>query len=231
MPKSLIFGLVRRALQRDGRVIVTHTQAETHYPLNQEIQKIRSGHDDLDAYAILEAAHDEIFSGDGTPYSHIALLPGGVDAARRRLLCAGASAKHERLLSLLDYRDYDHLELLVPAGESQRTWLAKQAAAVARREADTAEVHAVDGDHPGDILKLAGSRYRLWYGLGGFDVELGLTGSKMQAVTFAALSATLKIAQCWYIQPATFDPKRFSSGVAATRHFEITLPPVPANDP
>ncbi len=116
MPKSLIFGLVRRALQRDGKVVVTHTQAEMHYPLNQEIEGIRGKNNDLDAYAILEAAHDEIFSGDGTPYSHIALLPGGVDAARRRLLCAGASAKHERLLSLLDYRDYDHLEILVPGG-------------------------------------------------------------------------------------------------------------------
>jgi hypothetical protein len=230
MPKSLIFGLVRRALHRDSKVFITHTQAETHYPLNREIEDLRSQEDEYDAYAILEAAHDRIFSGDGTPYSHIALLPGNADAARRRLLCAGASAKHERLLSLLDYREYDHLELLVPRGASARTWLAKQAAAVARRETNTAEVDAVDGDDLKAIIELTASRYRIWYGLGGFDVEMGLTGSKIQAVAFGALSTTLKVAQCWYIQPDTFDPNRFSSGVGVTRHFEIALPPLPGTE-
>jgi hypothetical protein len=89
---------------------------------------------------------------------------------------------------------------------------------------------AVDGDDLDAILKLSASRYRMWYSLGGFDVELGLTGSKIQAVAFGALSTTLKISQCWYIEPAGFDPVRFSSGVGDSRHFELTLPPLPGEE-
>lgn len=235
MPKSLIFGLVRRALHRDGKVYVTHTKAESHYPLNSEIAELRESVGERDAYAMLEAAHEQVFSGDRKDskgvYMHRALLSGDSDASRRRLLCAGASAKHERLLSLLDVRTYDHLEILVPDGESHRTWLAEQTAAVARQEADAAQVDAVDGDDLEAILRLTASRYRVWYSVGGFNVEMGLTGSKTQAIAFGALSATLKIAQCWYIEPAGFDPDRFSKGVGETRHFEITLPPLPAEDP
>lgn len=239
MPKSLIFGLVRRALHRDGKIFVTHTKAEKHYPLNEEIAALREqfGDEPPDAFKLLEAANKQVFSGDRTDgdrtgaYEHRALLPGSSDAARGRLLCAGASAKHERLLSLLDVRKYDHLEILVPDGESERTWLAHQTAAVAKQEADSAQVDPVDGDDLDAILRLAASRYRAWYGPGGFDVEIGLTGSKTQAVAFGALSTTLKVAQCWYIEPAGFDPERFSSGVGDTRHFELTLPPLPEEDP
>jgi hypothetical protein len=235
MPKSLIFGLVRRALQRDGRLIVTHTKAEKHYPLNEEIAALRAqfGDKPKDAFGLLEAADDQVFSGDRTgAYTHRALLPGNSDAARRRLLCAGASAKHQRLLSLLDVRSYDHLEILVPDGESHRTWLAQQTAAVARQETNnTAQVDAVDGDDLNTIMRLTADRYRVWYGAGGFDVEMGLTGSKTQAIAFGALSTTLKIAQCWYIEPSGFDPERFSSGVGETRHFELSLPPAPQDDP
>jgi hypothetical protein len=231
MPKSLIFGLVRRALHRDGEVFVAHTQAREHYPLNSEIAELRDKFGDRpkDAFGLLEAADTQVFSGDGSgPYSHRALLAGNSDAARRRLLCAGASAKHQRLLSLLDVRSYDHLEILVPDGPSPRSWLARQTAAVASQETNnTAEIDAVDGDDLSTLLSLIASRYRGWYGAGGFDIEVGLTGSKTQAVAFAALSATLKIAQCWYVEPKGFDPKRFSSGVGETRYFHLTLPPTP----
>jgi hypothetical protein len=231
MPKSLIFGLVRRALMRDEQVFVAHTQAQEHYPLNVEIAQLRDrfGDKPKDAFGLLEAADSEVFSGDRSgPYSHRALLAGNSDAARRRLLCAGASAKHQRLLSLLDVRSYDHLEILVPDGASHRSWLARQTAAVASQETNnTAEIDAIDGDDLAKLLGLIASRYRVWYGAGGFDIEVGLTGSKTQAVAIAALSATLKIAQCWYVEPSGFDPKRFSSGVGETRYFHLTLPPAP----
>lgn len=232
MPKSLMFGLVRRALLQDGEVFVTHTKALEHYPLDDEIAALKQqfGDEPKDAFGLLEAADDQVFSGDGKgPYSHRALLPGNSDAARRRLLCAGASAKHQRLLSLLDVRSYDHLEILVPDGSSYRSWLARQTAAVASQETNnTAEIDSVDGDDLDTLMRIVASRYRVWYGAGGFDVEIGLTGSKTQAIAFAALSATLKIAQCWYVEPTGFDPDRFSSGVGETRYFHLKLPPAPS---
>jgi hypothetical protein len=51
-----------------------------------------------------------------------------------------------------------------------------------------------------------------------------LTGSKLHAVAFAAVSATMMVSQAWYLRPAAFDPARFSEGVGGSRFFELTTP-------
>ena len=64
--------------------------------------------------------------------------------------------------------------------------------------------------------------FALWYVQNGFNFEIGLTGSKMEAVAAAALSAFCKVTQCWYVRPKEFDPQRFTSGAGETRFFEIS---------
>ncbi|MFZ5601857.1 MAG: hypothetical protein ACOY7J_05335, partial [Pseudomonadota bacterium] len=59
---------------------------------------------------------------------------------------------------------------------------------------------------------------------GGANLEIGLTGSKIQAVASAILSARRKVSQAWYLRPAFFDEKRFSKGVGAVRIFDIYVP-------
>ncbi len=54
-----------------------------------------------------------------------------------------------------------------------------------------------------------------------YDLEFGLTGSKMQAVACAAVSVVCKIAHCWYVSPQEFDPKRFTKGIGESRYFKI----------
>lgn len=34
----------------------------------------------------------------------------------------------------------------------------------------------------------------------------------------------MMMSQAWYIRPASFDPKRFSSGVGDTKYFRIQMP-------
>jgi hypothetical protein len=64
-------------------------------------------------------------------------------------------------------------------------------------------------------------QYMDWYVDYGYNVEFGLTGSKMQAVACAALSVVCKIAHCWYVQPIEFDPERFTKGIGESHYFQI----------
>lgn len=229
LPKSVIFSAVRTALVRDGRVFIAHTRAEEHYPLNRDIEKHMDETSDSSSYAVIAAMKD-LFSGDYTPYEYEKLLSSDGDETRRRILCAGVSAKHERLLSLLDEREYDRLEMIVPNTGSWRSKLARHAAEVARDEVEASVTEQVHSDDLEGTLEFLGRRYRVWYGELGFDVEFGLTGSKMQAVAAAALSTQLKIAQCWYVKPSGFDPERFSIGSGETQYFEISSTKPEAED-
>ena len=62
-----------------------------------------------------------------------------------------------------------------------------------------------------------------WYVRKGFNFEIGLTGSKMEAVAAAAISSICKVTQCWYVRPTKFDAARFTKGAGATRYFRLTL--------
>ena len=62
----------------------------------------------------------------------------------------------------------------------------------------------------------------LYFGSGA-NIEIGLTGSKIHAVAFAALAAAGRIAAAWYVSPKRFDMQRFTTGVAETRCFDLSL--------
>jgi hypothetical protein len=62
----------------------------------------------------------------------------------------------------------------------------------------------------------------LYFGCGA-NVEIGLTGSKIHAVAFAALAAAGRVAAAWYVSPQTFDMQRFTEGVGETRCFDLVL--------
>ena len=224
LTKSLVFTAVRTALRRDDRVLVAHSLAERHWPLNEELEPILQAHkDEVNLFAVLEDI-EEIQTGDRGAYEFDRLLTTEVGDSRRRLLSAGASVKHMRLLSLLEQREYDRLEILVPDTDTPRSQVAHHAAEVARRSAEAAVVQRIAFDDPSAIIDWLGRRYRRWYRHGGFDVEMALSGSKMHAVAAAAVSDAVKIAQCWYVRPTEVDPEAYSEGYTATELFEILAP-------
>jgi hypothetical protein len=63
--------------------------------------------------------------GENGPNSLINLLPHYTNISEPRVLFAFASAKHERLYTLLDERDYDHINVIVKNGRSPREKLAR----------------------------------------------------------------------------------------------------------
>ena len=223
LAKPAIFRLVSQALARDRTLIVAHTQADFYYPLDEDIDPIIAPNGSDDMFTVLEKAR-EIWTGEKGPYQFVRLLSSDVDQARRRLLCAAVSPQHERLLSLVEQRDYDGLCIVEPEGDTSRARLARLAADVATHGRYGYRRDSIDSDDLMGIVGLLGSQFDEFYARNWFDIEFGLTGSKMHAVACAAASVVLKIAQCWYVQPGQFDANRFTKGARQTRFFRISLP-------
>ena len=205
LAKPMIFGSVRELLQRDGRVVVAHTGAEVHYPLNADIARVLDAQEKGDSYALLDALSD-VLTGEQRPYTFEKLLSTDADGGRRCLLCAAASPKHERLMSLIEERDYDRVDIVVPASDTPRSRLARLAAEVASKNFHSASVAEVPSDDLAGMLSFIANHYQRYYTHGNFDFELGLTGSKLHAVACGAASSVLRFSQCWYVRPAGLTP-------------------------
>lgn len=223
LAKPVIFKVVSEALKRDRTLVVAHTSADVYYPLDKDIEPILASGDTNDMFSMLESAQ-EIWTGEKGPYKFIPLLTSDVDQARRRLLCAAVSPQHERLLSLVNGRDYDELSIIEPDGDTPRARLAKLAAKVAMHGRFGLQTNSIDSDDLIGMVELLGTQVDEFYIRGQFDVEFSLTGSKMHAVACAAASVVRKISQCWYVEPTKFDNKRFTEGAKQTRFYRISLP-------
>jgi len=82
--------------------------------------------------------------GESGEYSAIKLLPDLADPLRDRTLISFASAKHERLFSLLDRRDYNFVEVIAPTGNEPWKRVAQLAADVLIRNYQNARISNVD---------------------------------------------------------------------------------------
>jgi hypothetical protein len=223
LAKPMIFYAVRRLLQRDGRVLVAHTAAQTHYPLNDDIARILDAHEKGDDYTLLDALGD-VLTGEARPYTFDKLLNTDSDDGRRRLLSAAASPKHERLMSLIEERDYDRVDVIVPDSDSPRARLARLAAEVATKNFHSSSTVELPSDDLSGMLHFIADHYQRYYVNGSYDFELGLTGSKLHAVACAAACTALRFSQCWYVRPAEFDVDRFTQGVGVSRYFLLESP-------
>jgi len=223
LAKPIIFKAVRSELMSKGRVLLCHASAQWHYPLQEDLEKLFAAEKLKEPVAFLESLAEVLMGEDG-PYTDVRLLDEKSDPSRNRTLLAFASPKHERLFSLLDKREFDQIEVIAPSGDTPRAKVASYAAEFICQNYANASVTRLDTD---DLLGLVGyldQQYLEIYGTGGANLELGLTGSKMQAVAAAILSSTRKVSQAWYLSPKRFDAKRFSKGVGPIRVFDVRAP-------
>lgn len=223
LAKPLIFKAVRSELVAKGRVLVCHASAERHYPLQEDLEKLFAAEKSNEPVAFLESLAELLMGEDG-PYSDIKLLDDVSDPSRNRALLAFASPKHERLFSLLDRREFDQIEVVAPAGDAPHAKVATYAAEFICQNYPNASVTKFGNDDLLGLVDYLDGKYLDIYGTAGANFELGLTGTKMQALASAILSSVRKVSQAWYLSPKRFDEKRFSSGVGSIRVYDIRIP-------
>lgn len=220
LAKPAIFQLVRDALIGSGSVDVVYTAAEHYFPLEADLDEVVKAFTSDNHHQLLLSLKD-ILTGEGGPYRSTPQLPDDSDGTRLRGLLAFASPKHERLIQLVEERDYDLIEVMVSEKQNSRSKIAQIAAEVAVRGQDSGNIRTCNTEHPAAILKALAERYEAWSVRDGLNFEIGLTGNKMQTVAAAVLSASYRVNQAWYVSPATFDRQRFTTGVGETRVFRI----------
>lgn len=220
-PQSVIFNTVRKTLLKSKVVYLACTEADTYYPLDEDIDKLLKDHEENDQTLFLESLTN-ILKGEVGPYKKVPLLEKETNPSARRVLIAFSSAKHERLYSLLDEREYDKIHIIVPKGNSPRNRLAKIAAEVAVRKYNHAEISEFGSDSLQDIMEYLSIQYQNYFVNQNFSFEVALTGSKLQTIASAAICAMYKVNQCWYLQPQKWDANKFTQGVGKTQIFKIT---------
>ena len=220
LAKPAIFYAIRASLKRDAVVYVMHTGADVYYPRNEDLLRLVAAQERRDRHEFFEVMAD-ILTGEERPYSLLPLLDSDVDQTRRRVLYAFSAPKHERLLSLLDQREFDRLELVAPTGDTERNRVAREVAGIAATDNPDAHIELMGSDDLTMTVELLLERFVRCYTHLGLNFEIGLTGSKMQTVAAAAVSAVRKVSQCWYVSPNKFDVERFTRGSGQTRFFKV----------
>jgi hypothetical protein len=198
-----------------------YTEAKLYYPLDEEIDKLLKKYESDDQTHFLESLAS-ILKGEQGPYKMIPMLPKEINPSSRRVLIAFSSAKHERLYSLLDEREYDKIHIIVPNENTPRNKLAKIAAEVAVRKFNHAEINEFGSNSLQDLMEYLSLQYQNYFVNQNFSFEIAITGSKLQTVATAAICAVYKVNQCWYLQPFEWDANRFTKGSSETSIYEIS---------
>ncbi|HJP93605.1 MAG TPA: hypothetical protein VJ875_16720 [Pyrinomonadaceae bacterium] len=223
LSKPYIFVALREALKARHKVAVVHTLAKSYYPSNEELQTmgIQPGKEvPSEAFSKL----DKVLFGEIGPYELIQIHHEVASPERWRALLASASPKNDRLLHILDTRDYDAARILVPPPTTARRSFARAAAEFSASVAyENVALVEVDTNDILSAIQKTEEIYQELYFLSGANIEIGLTGSKVHAAAFAALAAAARISAAWYVRPKQYDPARFTTGVGETQCFDIWL--------
>ena len=219
MTKALIFRTVFEVLKRQDQLIAIYTEAETYFPQEAELNEVICAAEDDDQATLLSKLKN-ILTGEAPPYENELLYNMESDGTRMNALFAQGSAKHERLIHLIDSRDYSYVKVLVDDAKSARATVARRAAEVA--VINSGSIEECDIADPAAVMQSLKSAYELLYMSEGLNFEIGLTGDKIEAIAASAFVARTPVNRVFYVKPAQFDPNRFSLGHGNTRCFRIS---------
>jgi len=222
LSKPFIFTAVRSQLMKYRKVKIVYTSASIYYPLKNEIQSILEAEKEKNIAALLDRL-SAVIRGESGPYEIVRLLEGDVDELRKRSLVAFSSPKHERIMSLLDQREYDCIEIISPSENSPRDIIARHTAELIKQSYTNVTTENISAKNLIEMVRQCDDCYTRHYLHAGANVELGLTGNKLQAVAAAILSSERRISQAWYVRPSAFDYTKFTSGVGELTSYTIKI--------
>ncbi|MCM2453557.1 ORC-CDC6 family AAA ATPase [Agrobacterium vitis] len=222
LAKPALFNAVRQSVRKGLNTTLAYTAAGIYSPRESDLTAVLKAHASYNRHDTL-AALKHVLTGEQGPYQSHSLLTTETDGTRRRGLCAFASAKHERILRLIEQREYDAVEIMVDQADTARAKVAEMAATVALEECRAGEIVAADVVDLEAVLKILWSRHHQWYVKGGLNFELGLTGNKLLAAAAAIVSAVLPVNEVWYLYPSTFDVDGFTQGTGDSYYYTLAL--------
>lgn len=221
--KPIIFQTIRNALLHQRQVTIVYTAASEYYPLNTDIQYLLDKHkEDISSQFI--NIMQELDTGDADSYININLLDDkNYDPIRPTTLIGFVSPKNRRIFSLLDQVEYDAIVLFVPDGKTPRDKLSITAGKIASTNYSAVKLESFNVRDPNTVLNEISSIYYDYYVRGDYNVEISLTGSKLQAVAASIFSTVGKISKCWYIKPESFDSTHFTKGTGITEWYTVKI--------
>lgn len=220
LTKPAIYRLVKLGYKVDGRVLAAVTEPEEYRPTEADLDKaIGDGLDFSGDEGVEKLAN--ILNGDTLPYALDVIDQLNSDPSRTTKLCAFGSAKHGRLIHLVEVADYDDIDVLIPAGESRRLSVARKAASIATGGGELGSIVEYQADDAEALLRIIFENHFSAYAQFNSNFELALTGGKLEAILSGVAGAVLPINRVLYVKPSDFDPINFSDGVGQTRVFEV----------
>ncbi|MFL8578249.1 hypothetical protein Q3318_18690 [Clostridioides difficile] len=222
--KPLIFYLIRNGILEKKHFDIVYTAAQYYYPTEEDIEKALQKYENISSADGFNDLMNELLIGELGPYENISLIPTKYDSILRPTALIGFLApKNQRLFALLDDRDYECISLIIPEGSTLRNRLTKMAANIAVANYSNVNIDSIKINNMHMIWNNLIDTYSALYYRDGMNIDISLTGSKIQAVVSAAFSAVCNVAQCWYVQPQKFDTEHFTKGVKETECYTITM--------
>lgn len=223
MTKSMIFAATRAALVRHDEVWITHTRADSYEPNPAELDPVKHR---LEAGEFPEGLDllDTVTPGEGQSFEPILIGRPALESSSRSLLALFATLKHARTDAILRQIESDQVLMIQSVhsdgDKSVESILTSMIAkyAVGARDGRIHQIGAMDPQSTFDLLV----RYYSTFVLdGAFQMQLALTGTKMQTVGAAMFSSVAAPTAIFYAVSKGRDIGRFTHGTGHTRLFQL----------
>lgn len=223
MTKPLIFATVRAALTSHQKVWILHTAADLYEPtastLEPVLDKLNAGEYD-DGLRMLNLATP----GEGSTFEPLIIGQQPIEGSIRTLLALFVTLKHERVDSLLRSLLSDKLvgirSVHVDDAKDVHSRIIDIITnyVISPTNGELAQVGSMDAQGTFDLLVRYYERFVLDHA---FQMDIALTGTKMQSVGAAMFASVARPAGVYYSRPLDRDSSRFTHGTGASALFEI----------
>ncbi len=220
LTKPAIFKLVKDYFAKQGGVWAAITEPEEYQPTESDLSAAIGDGVEFWGDAGVETL-SEILSGDKLPYGVVVVEELHSDPSRNRKLCAFSSAKHGRLLHLVEEVAYDEIDVFVPSGNSYRHKVAQKTASIATRSGELGSSIMFSASDPSSLVEAVFENHLEAYQALRSNYEMALTGGKLETIVCGIAAAILPVNRVVYVRPAEFDAENFSKGIGETLVYEF----------
>lgn len=219
--KPTIFTCTRILYLETKYYFITSTIVE-YFPREKDILNLLKKYNAGDSLAV-DSIIDRLYIGEKAPYSLMSLIDSCDELTSRPSALIGVLvSKNQRLLYLLEKREYRRIVLLCQDGDKPSSRLANMVGETIKASYENVFFEYLDLENPERFIDVLTRVYLGLYAHEGANVDIAITGSKMNAVVCAIFSLKYHLRQCWYVKPDKYDISHYSEEVAnQTDIFEI----------